>query len=137
MRAREQAHKARAKQLTLGIDPDIPADVYETFFAQTYVWEMTRGERTTFCRALEAGDAEVIARLMAGSRSRSVKPIERIASSVRRMLRSAEVPAVEISASLRPGFEAPLALVRHGAPVMRCGKLMPAVRVSARRSQPT
>ena len=134
---REQARKARAKLLTLGIDPDIPADVYETFFAQTYVWEMTRGERTTFCRALEAGDAEVIARLMAGSRSRSVKPIERISSSVRRMLRSAEVPAVEISASLRPGFEAPLALVRHGASVMRCGKLMTAVRVTARRSQPT
>ncbi|MFM9939785.1 MAG: hypothetical protein ACKVP7_09835 [Hyphomicrobiaceae bacterium] len=97
--SREQARKTRSKLLALGLDPDIPGDVYEAFYAQTFVWDMPRVERTKFCKALQARDGEVIAKYMARSRARSATKIDEVAATIRQMLESAEVPAVAVGPS--------------------------------------
>ena len=116
--SRGQARSAQRKVLGVGIDLDLPADAYNTMFAQTFVWDMSSTDRHKFCLALEAGDSKTIAKFMAASRSGSAAIMAQISETLCGMLKGAQTPAVILTSS-------PPALAPPSENLPRLPKMMP------------
>lgn len=98
----KQARRARLACLDLGLDLDVPLDVYNQYYAMTFTWAMTEKERGGYCRDLEAAIANdkrakiAVLKAQERSRQRSVQMAKGVRRQLPEWIGEAHVPSVEL-----------------------------------------
>ena len=97
--SRQAARTARKKLLAIGLDPDVPLDVYEVLHAQSFSWDMSRDDRKRYNLARAAGDMKTVNKLQKRSRESSMAGVAHVRELLAPMLKAAHTPAISINAS--------------------------------------
>lgn len=72
----DRARAYRGKILTIGLNPDIPLEVYYVFYNMRFYWNLGPEDKAEMARALEAQDIEAIKRLQQASNEATGQTID-------------------------------------------------------------